>query len=113
MASNKTEKTEEVVERIEHYADAEPDETVQERIAELKQIIPDAVSKPIGSLVRFLGNAIQVTCEASWIFLTTILILYGPVVFETENERVNAACISKPKDPCKEDAATAKQDLLL
>lgn len=58
--------------------DNEPDETWMERFVGLKEMFP----------AQFLTSSYFIICDASWIFFTTIAMVFGPVLFENERQRV-------------------------
>lgn len=64
----------------------EPDETIFERIAALKDIFPENFIDNVGS---FISTAYDIACDASWIFFSSTLILLGPIIFEHERMRLN------------------------
>lgn len=63
------------------------DDTIKERVAGLGEMFPTVITTPIAAVGRFFTSAFNFVCDASWVFFTTLAILYGPVVFETENQR--------------------------
>lgn len=71
----------------------EPDETVGERIWGLTEMFPESVRNFTSNIVDFTHKSIcsiyKVTCAASWVFFTSSLILFAPVVFETERAHLN------------------------
>lgn len=73
--------------------DDEPDETVGERLWGLTEMFPESVRNFTASLVDYTQKGIQgifkVTCTASWIFFTSAMILFAPVVLETERAQIN------------------------
>lgn len=73
--------------------DDEPDETVGERIWGLSEMFPESVRNFTSNIVDFTHKSIRglyrVTCTASWIFFTSSMILFAPVVFETERAHLN------------------------
>jgi len=73
------------------------DETVQERVIGLTEMIPKCIRQPIGKLGRCLWSVYQTVCGGSWVVFTTVAIIFGPVVFETERQRLDLpSCQSKP-----------------
>lgn len=73
--------------------DDEPDETVGERIWGLTEMFPESVRNFTSNMVDFTHKSIcsiyKVTCAASWVFFTSSLILFAPIVFETERAHLN------------------------
>lgn len=67
--------------------DNEPDETIQERVVGLTEMIPGEIRRSLGVCGRFLWSAYQVACDASWILFSMVAFAFGPVVYETELER--------------------------
>lgn len=82
----------------------EPDESFKDRLFALSEMFPAAIFSSAG---RFFVTAFQIICDASWVFFTTLAIIYGPIVFETENERRNSA-VSKLSD-FKDEATSASE----
>lgn len=74
----------EILEKSESLED-ETKETIEERVVGLTEMIPDAV----GKLGQLLWKSFLITCDASWIFFTTIALVLGPVIYEREWQRVN------------------------
>ncbi|XP_055378488.1 mitochondrial import receptor subunit TOM22 homolog [Condylostylus longicornis] len=71
----------------ENYDD-EPDETLAERLWGLTEMFPEPIRNICGVLSNFTAstvkNAYSFSCNASWIFFTSSMILFAPVIFETE-----------------------------
>ncbi|XP_073843123.1 translocase of outer mitochondrial membrane 22 homolog mge isoform X1 [Musca autumnalis] len=75
----------------ENYDD-EPDETLGERIMGLAEMFPQPLRDFTGGLVNFTTSSIKglykFSCNASWIFFTSSVILFAPVIFETERAQM-------------------------
>ncbi|XP_058834347.1 mitochondrial import receptor subunit TOM22 homolog [Topomyia yanbarensis] len=72
--------------------DDEPDETLAERLWGLTEMFPQGV-RTVGGTVSDLSVAsikalYKFTCNASWIFFTSSMILFAPVVFEVERAQM-------------------------
>lgn len=71
----------------------EADESVGERIWGLTEMFPESVRNFAGNVFDFTQKSIQgiykVTCTASWIFFTSSMILFAPVIFETERAQMD------------------------
>lgn len=63
----------------------EPDESIFERIAALKEIFPENFVDNVGSII---STAFDIACDASWIFFSSAIILLGPIIFEHERIRL-------------------------
>ncbi|XP_055613336.1 mitochondrial import receptor subunit TOM22 homolog [Uranotaenia lowii] len=72
--------------------DDEPDETLSERLWGLTEMFPDGVRNFTGAVTNLSLTSVKVlykfTCNASWIFFTSSMILFAPVVFEAERAQV-------------------------
>ncbi|XP_035792379.1 mitochondrial import receptor subunit TOM22 homolog [Anopheles albimanus] len=72
--------------------DDEPDETLAERLWGLTEMFPEPVRKVTGGVtdltVRGVKALYSLTCNASWIFFTSSMILFAPVVFEVERAQM-------------------------
>lgn len=70
----------------------EPDETLGERIMGLAEMFPQPLRDFTGGLVNFTTSSIKglykFSCNASWIFFTSSVILFAPVIFETERAQM-------------------------
>lgn len=75
--------------KVENIHDEEPDETWQERLAGLVEMV--TVPAEFRTVGKFLCSSFTIICEASWIVFATFAILMGPVIYETERQRVNEA----------------------
>ncbi|XP_037044300.1 mitochondrial import receptor subunit TOM22 homolog [Bradysia coprophila] len=68
--------------------DDEPDETLNERLWGLTEMFPERVRTVCGAVSSFtvsgVANLYQFSCNASWIFFTSSMILFAPIIFETE-----------------------------
>lgn len=74
-----------------NYED-EPDESIMERLWGLTEMFPEPVRNFCGAVsdytVSGIKNAYQFSCNASWIFFTSSMILFAPVIFETERAQM-------------------------
>lgn len=72
--------------------DDEPDETLGERLLGLTEMFPESVRNLTGSLVAHTNSTIstlyKLSCNASWVFFTSSIILFAPVIFETERAQM-------------------------
>jgi len=89
-----------VAEKTENYDD-EPDETLTERVWGLTEMFPQPLRKVCGVLTEFGVNSTKglykFTCTASWIFFTSSVILYAPVLFESERAQMEELQRSQQK----------------
>jgi len=74
-------------ENEENFED-EPDESLSERIWGLTEMFPEPIRNFCGAFSNFttstVKNVYSFSCNASWIFFTSSMILFAPVIFETE-----------------------------
>ncbi|XP_070509297.1 mitochondrial import receptor subunit TOM22 homolog [Chironomus tepperi] len=79
-------------ESIEEDFEDEPDETFGERLIGLTEMLPDSVrnlSENVFTITeRSVISLYQFACSASWIFFTSSMILFAPVIFETERAQM-------------------------
>lgn len=79
----------------------EPDESVTERLWGLTEMFPDSVRSVCGSVtdlsVRSVKTVYQLSCSASWIFFTSSMILFAPVIFEMERAQMEELQRSQQK----------------
>ncbi|XP_058463102.1 mitochondrial import receptor subunit TOM22 homolog [Malaya genurostris] len=72
--------------------DDEPDETLAERLWGLTEMFPQPVRTISGAVtdlsVASVKTLYKLTCNASWIFFTSSMILFAPVVFEVERAQM-------------------------
>uniref|UniRef100_A0A1B0BNG9 Mitochondrial import receptor subunit TOM22 homolog n=1 Tax=Glossina palpalis gambiensis TaxID=67801 RepID=A0A1B0BNG9_9MUSC len=72
--------------------DDEPDETISERLWGLAEMFPEPLREFTCALVclttRGVRSIYRFSCSASWIFFTTSIILFAPVIFETERAQM-------------------------
>lgn len=72
--------------------DEEPDETFGERLWGLTEMFPDPIRIFCGSVTDFTVKSVKTfytfSCSASWIFFTSSMILFAPVIFETERAQM-------------------------
>lgn len=70
----------------------EPDETLGERLWGLTEMFPEPVRRLTGKMVDLTTTSIKglysFSCNASWIFFTSSVILFAPVIFETERAQM-------------------------
>ncbi|KFB48749.1 AGAP005376-PA-like protein [Anopheles sinensis] len=81
--------------------DDEPDETLGERLWGLTEMFPEPVRAFSGAVtgltVRSVKGLYSLTCNASWIFFTSSMILFAPVVFEVERAQMEEMQKSQQK----------------
>lgn len=81
--------------------DDEPDETLSERLWGLTEMFPEGVRNLTGAVVNLSTASVktvyQLTCSASWIFFTSSMILFAPVVFEVERAQMEEMQRSQQK----------------
>ncbi|XP_058121515.1 mitochondrial import receptor subunit TOM22 homolog isoform X2 [Anopheles ziemanni] len=81
--------------------DDEPDESLGERLWGLTEMFPEPVRAFSGAVtgltVRSVKGLYSLTCNASWIFFTTSMILFAPVVFEVERAQMEEMQKSQQK----------------
>ncbi|XP_054732197.1 mitochondrial import receptor subunit TOM22 homolog isoform X2 [Anastrepha obliqua] len=84
----------------ENYDD-EPDETLGERLWGLTEMFPEPVRRFTGKVVDLTTTSIKglysFSCNASWIFFTSSVILFAPVIFETERAQMEEMQKSQQK----------------
>lgn len=70
----------------------EPDESLAERLWGLTEMFPDGVRNACGAVSDFsvssVKNVFQFSCNASWVFFTSSMILFAPIIFETERAQM-------------------------
>lgn len=71
----------------ENYED-EPDETFGERLWGLTEMFPEPLRKVCGAITDTTVSGVKgfygFSCNATWILFSTSVILFAPVIFETE-----------------------------
>lgn len=81
--------------------DDEPDETLSERLWGLTEMFPEGVRNFSGALADLSAASVKTlykfTCNASWIFFTSSMILFAPVVFEVERAQMEEMQRSQQK----------------
>lgn len=81
--------------------DDEPDESFGERLWGLTEMFPEPVRHFSGAVsdltVRSVKGLYSLTCNASWIFFTSSMILFAPVVFEVERAQMEEMQKSQQK----------------
>lgn len=72
---------------IENYDD-EPEETFIERLWGLTEMFPDPVRRVVGAVTDTAVTGVKgiygFSCNATWVIFSTSVILFAPVIFETE-----------------------------
>uniref|UniRef100_A0A1A9UK36 Mitochondrial import receptor subunit TOM22 homolog n=1 Tax=Glossina austeni TaxID=7395 RepID=A0A1A9UK36_GLOAU len=70
----------------------EPDETISERLWGLAEMFPEPLREFTCAMVCLTSRGVRAiyrfSCSASWILFTTSIILFAPVVFETERAQM-------------------------
>lgn len=81
--------------------DDEPDESLTERLWGLTEMFPEGVRTLSGAVtdlsVASVKTLYKFTCNASWIFFTSSMILFAPVVFEVERAQMEEMQKSQQK----------------
>lgn len=81
--------------------DDEPDETLGERLWGLTEMFPETVRNVTGVVTNFsvasVKTVYKLTCNASWIFFTSSMILFAPIVFEVERAQMEEMQKSQQK----------------
>ncbi|XP_049293768.1 mitochondrial import receptor subunit TOM22 homolog [Anopheles funestus] len=81
--------------------DDEPDESLGERLWGLTEMFPEPVRQFSGAVsdltVRSVKGLYSLTCNVSWIFFTSSMILLAPVVFEVERAQMEEMQKSQQK----------------
>lgn len=81
--------------------DDEPDETMGERLWGLTEMFPETVRNVTGAVTNFsvasVKTVYKLTCNASWIFFTSSMILFAPIVFEVERAQMEEMQKSQQK----------------
>ncbi|XP_068148698.1 mitochondrial import receptor subunit TOM22 homolog [Drosophila tropicalis] len=81
--------------------DDEPDESLGERVWGLSEMFPESVRNAADVItrntVKGISTLYKFTCSASWIFFTTSVILFAPVIFETERAQMEELQKSQQK----------------
>lgn len=81
--------------------DDEPDESLAERLWGLTEMFPEGVRTLSGAVtdlsVASVKTLYKFTCNASWIFFTSSMILFAPVVFEVERAQMEEMQKSQQK----------------
>ncbi|EDV39902.1 uncharacterized protein Dana_GF10253, isoform A [Drosophila ananassae] len=84
----------------ENYDD-EPDESFGERFWGLTEMFPEPVRNAVGAVtgatVSGCKSLYAFSCSASWIFFTSSVILFAPVIFETERAQMEELHKSQQK----------------
>ncbi|KRK01105.1 mitochondrial import receptor subunit TOM22 homolog isoform X2 [Drosophila yakuba] len=84
----------------ENYDD-EPDETASERFWGLTEMFPEPLRNAVGAVsnatVKSVKGLYSFSCNASWIFFTSSVILFAPVIFETERAQMEELHKSQQK----------------
>ncbi|GAB0096198.1 Mitochondrial import receptor subunit TOM22 homolog [Sergentomyia squamirostris] len=78
----------------ENYED-EPDETFSERLWGLTEMFPEPVRSVCFTVsdlsTRSVKSMFKLTCNASWIFFTSSILLFAPVFIEVERAQLQEA----------------------
>lgn len=81
--------------------DDEPDESLGERLWGLTEMFPETVRNVTGAVTNFsvasVKTVYKLTCNVSWIFFTSSMILFAPVVFEVERAQMEEMQKSQQK----------------
>lgn len=79
----------------------EPDETLGERLWGLTEMFPEGVRNFCGGVTHLTQRSVKglysFSCNASWIFFTSSVILFAPVIFETERAQMEEMQRSQQK----------------
>ena len=79
----------------------EPDETLNERLWGLTEMFPEKFRNVCGAITDISVNStkclFQFSCNASWIFFTSSMLLFAPVIFETERAQMEEMQRSQQK----------------
>lgn len=79
----------------------EPDESLGERLWGLTEMLPETIRNVCGVATDFSVNTTKnlytFSCSASWIFFTSSMILFAPVLFETERAQMEELQRSQQK----------------
>jgi mitochondrial import receptor subunit TOM22 len=90
----------------------EPDETLAERLWGLTEMFPEPIRNATGTLVDFTFSGVKTvysfSCNASWVFFTSSMILFAPVIFETERAQMEEMHKSQQKQVGKLSAIREK-----
>lgn len=82
----------------------EPDETLGERLWGLTEMLPERVRDVCGAATDFSITSTKLlygfTCSASWIFFTSSMILFAPVLCEVELAQMEELQRSQQKQVC-------------
>lgn len=84
----------------EDYED-EPDETLSERLWALTEMFPEPIRNFSETVVDVSAKSVvaiyKFACASSWIFFTSSMILFAPVIFETERAQMEEMQKSQQK----------------
>lgn len=79
----------------------EPDETLAERLWGLTEMFPEPVRNftetVVDASVVGVSSLYKFVCASSWIFFTSSMILFAPVIFETERAQMEEMQKSQQK----------------
>lgn len=64
----------------------EDDEMFSERLLGLIEMVPESFQAPLETFGKCIWSGYQTLCDASWVFITTAAILFGPAMFEAERQ---------------------------
>lgn len=97
------EKSPAISEKVVRIQNLDPDQPLKEHDA---GTFPDFIREPLASVGNFVSTVFNVVCDASWVFFTTLAILYGPIVFEAERQRDPHAQADKTVQVTQTEPAT-------
>ncbi|XP_016983140.1 mitochondrial import receptor subunit TOM22 homolog isoform X1 [Drosophila rhopaloa] len=84
----------------ENYDD-EPEESAAERFWGLTEMFPEPLRNAVEAVSKATVNGVKgfytFSCNASWIFFTSSVILFAPVIFETERAQMEELQKSQQK----------------
>lgn len=79
----------------------EPDETLYERLWGLTEMFPEPVRNLTDTVVDLSGKSVftlyKFFCASSWIFFTSSMVLFAPIIFETERAQMEEMQKSQQK----------------
>ncbi|XP_026463260.1 LOW QUALITY PROTEIN: mitochondrial import receptor subunit TOM22 homolog [Ctenocephalides felis] len=89
-----------VAKSTENYDD-EPDETLAERLIGLTEMFPEPVRKAVSKLTynsyRGVKGLYAFSCAATWLFFSSSIILFAPVMVEVERAQMEQMQRSQQK----------------
>lgn len=79
----------------------EPDETLSERLWALTEMFPEPIRNLTDTIASGTGKSVvaiyKFACASSWIFFTSSMLLFAPVIFETERAQMEEMQKSQQK----------------